>query len=312
MRFAVLVLTSVVGLAGPARAQAPNSPEACALSPRGGFTVSFVGNQPLVQASIDGKDARLLLDTGAEGTMLTAAAASRLGLPADPSRMMTTQGVGGTSRHANALVQRLRVGEVTLAGQSVGVAPYEIRGGAPVDGLLGLDTLAAYDVDFDLPHATVTLYRGRNCVTGSPDWREPAALKTDIGRVPGHNLLYVPVTLDSYPMLALIDTGADVGDALGVVDPRAAQAAGTTSEVLRETSRFSIHGAAPADASGQLHRFRSMMLGEEIIRAPVMAVTALPPAAGDMLVGIRFARAHRIWVSFQSRRMFVGYRVGPP
>jgi hypothetical protein len=312
VRFGVFPLIVVLGLAASARAQEPNSPEACALSPRGSFTVNFVGNQPLVQVSIDGRDARLLLDTGAEGTILTEAAASRLGLPADPGRVTVTQGVGGTSRHANALVQRLQVGDVALGGQSVGVAPYDIRGGAAVDGLLGLDTLARFDVDFDLPHATVTLYRGRNCITGTPDWREPAALKTDIGRVPGHNLLYVPVTLDSHPMLALIDTGADVGDALGVVDARAAQAAGTTSEVLRETSRFSIHGAAPTDASGQLHRFRSMMLGEEIIPSPVMAITALPTSAGEMLVGIRFARAHRIWVSLQSRRMFVGYRVGPP
>ena len=300
-----------LGLAAPARAQEPNSPEACTLSRRGSFGVSFVGNQPMVRVAINGAPATLLLDTGAEGTLLTEAAVSRLGLPPDPRRVTMIQGVGGASQHANALVQRLQIDDVALPGQSVSVAPYEIRGGAAMDGLLGLDTLANFDVDLDLPHATVTLYRGRNCITGTPDWREPAALKTDIGRVPGHNLLYVPVTLDSHPMLAMIDTGADVGDALGVVDARAAQAAGTTSEVLRETSRFSIHGAAPADASGQLHRFRAMMLGEEIIQAPVMAITALPASAGEMLVGIRFARAHRIWVSLQSRRMFVGYRVGP-
>ena len=49
-----------------------------------------------------------------------------------------------------------------------------VPGGAP-DGLLGVDILARYELDLDLPHGKATLYRGRTCAGMLPGWKAPYA-----------------------------------------------------------------------------------------------------------------------------------------
>ena len=290
--------------AGPA----PDSPEACALLSRGALGVTFHGNQPLVQVAIDGTMVTLLLDTGAERSLLSTAAMQRLRLPEDPARSTTLRGIGGSSTHRNAVVRRLQIGGNVLADQSLAVAPFALRGfPVPVDGLLGGDVLANFDVDFNLARAEVLLYRARNCVGAMPAWHDPPALKADIGRGPGRNLLYLPIVIDGRTLLALIDTGADTGADLGAIDRAAAAAVGATGEALRDAGRLVVHGAAPVDAVARRHRFGSAAIGLDNIAHPGMLVVDLPAGSGDVLIGVGFARTHRLWVSYASRRMFIGY-----
>ena len=303
------VLAALLAVMAPAQAAPePGSPEACALAGRGALAVTFSGNQPLVQVTIDGQSATLLLDTGAERTLLGAATVQRLRLPADPARSTTIRGIGGAATSRNAIARRLRIGAADLADQSLAVAPYALRGLGPgVDGLLGGDLLANFDVDLNLGAAEVLLYRARNCVGAAPAWRDPPALTADIGRGPGRNLLYLPIVLDGRTLSALIDTGADTGADLGAIDRAAAAAIGTTGEVLREAGRFTVHGAAPVDATARRHRFTAASIGLDNISRPALLVVDLPPGSADVLIGIGFARSHRIWVSYASRRMFIGY-----
>ncbi len=292
--------------AGPA----PNSPEACAAAPRGELPVHFIGNQPMVELTMDGASATLLLDTGAEASLLTEETTRRLRLAADPTRITVMHGVGGSSSHANVRVHRLQIAGAVLAEASLAVAPYSFRGanGTPPDGLLGGDVLANFDVDLDLPHSVVRLFRARDCVLASPIWNEPAALKADISIGPGRNILYLPAMLDGRWLSGLIDTGADMGADIGVVDSAAAAAAGTTAEALSGTSRIVVHGAAPRDATARRHRFGSLVIGLETLSKPTLSVTDLPHGSGELLIGILYARSHRIWISYASRRMYVGYR----
>lgn len=292
----------------PAAAAAPDSPEACTLERRGSLDVSFAGNTPLVRLDLDGHAVTLVLDTGAEVTALTEDAARRLALSPDPQRRTTITGIGGTTTHANALVHRLKIGAATLPERSLAVLPFALRGlPAPVDGLLGADVLADFDVDLDLGSGTVQLYRARDCVSGTPAWREAPALKADISRGPGRNMLALPITLDGRGLTAMIDTGADTGPDLGVIDSRAATAIGTTTEALRETGHFSIHGAAPTDATARRHRFAAASIGLENLNRPTLLVADLPRGSADVLIGVGFARTHRLWISYASRRMFVSY-----
>ena len=308
MRHVLLLALLLLTAAAPP----PDSPEACTLERRGSLAVSFAGNQPLVQINLDGRDATLLLDTGAEVTMLTADAARRLMLPTDPQRRTTITGIGGTSSSANVLARRVTLGAAPLGERSLAVLPFALRGAnAPVDGLLGADLLSQFDLDLDLPHGQVQLYRARDCVSGTPAWREPAAIKADISRGPGRTMLHLPITLDGRGLTAMIDTGADTGPDLGVIDTRAATALGTTAETLRETGRFSIHGAAPSDASARRHRFTSAAIGLENLSRPTLLVADLPRGSADVLIGIGFARTHRLWISYASRRMFVSYPIRP-
>jgi predicted aspartyl protease len=272
--------------------------------------VNFIGNQPMVQLIADGKPVNLLLDTGAETTMLTEETTRRLQLAPDPSRTTVMQGIGGRSTHVNTRVHRLQIAGAMLSEVSLAVAPYNFRGmaGAPPDGLLGADVLANFDVDLDLPHSVVRLFRARDCVLGNPVWNEPAALKADISSGPGRNMLYLPAMLDGRMLTGLVDTGADMATDIGVVDTAAAAASGTTAETLTGSSRIVVHGAAPTDGTARRHRFGSLVIGLETLQHPTLSVTDLPRGSGELLIGVLYARTHRIWISYASHRMYVGYR----
>jgi hypothetical protein len=53
---------------------------ACQLQTMAEFPIVMHGNQPLVEASINGQPVKFLLDTGSDTTIITREAAARLGL----------------------------------------------------------------------------------------------------------------------------------------------------------------------------------------------------------------------------------------
>ena len=310
MRLKEVWLVPLAALMLIAAGPAPDTPEACTLQHRGEAAVTLDGASPLVQVAFDGKPATLLLDTGATTTMLTQDAMQRLGLRARQIGTVTLQGVGGESIAAVVQVNKLQFGNVTLTDQPVIISSFPLRGyrGAGPDGLLGTSTLGQFDVDIDLAHGHLGLYSPRNCVSGNPDWTEPHILKADDTYAPRANLVYLQVLLDDTPIYAVVDTGASVS----FVDARAAQAAGTTSEVLREVKPDLVHGAAPQDAPARRHQFRSLTIGLENYSHPVLTIGDLAPGIGGMLLGVDYALRHRLWISYASRRVFVGERINTP
>lgn len=95
----------------------------------------------LVSAKVNGKDAKLKIDTGALGTLLTLKSAKARGLPVIDFNA-TFSGVGGTGKVYGSPVQRLQLGgSVDLAGQRVAVIDLPVLDG--IDGLIGGDTLVS-------------------------------------------------------------------------------------------------------------------------------------------------------------------------
>ena len=90
---AALACVIALAFAGPrpAVAAADNS---CAPRLRAALNVDLHG-APLVTLMINGRLAHLLLDTGAERTMLTETAARRLGLLTSFDHVQTVRGIGG-------------------------------------------------------------------------------------------------------------------------------------------------------------------------------------------------------------------------
>ena len=91
---------------------------------------------------------RLLVDTGAERTILTEAAVAQLGLPHDPQHITRSFGIGGTSANWDAFIPGL-----TRAHPLPGLPRRGRRfsmdhtGGPRADGLLGADILLAFDME---------------------------------------------------------------------------------------------------------------------------------------------------------------------
>jgi predicted aspartyl protease len=258
---------------------------------------------PQVAVKIDGTASRVYLDTGAERTILTQAAEERLGLPTDFLGFRPLWGIGGLSLHFNAWVDSLQFGDITLQARSVAVGTFGREWRTRSDGLLGVDVLGGYDADIDLPDGAVTLYRAVACDAPAPDWKFPATPVPlrPIGAF--RHLAMLTVLLDGVPILAAIDTGAE----RSILSRAAAQRFAITDATLASDPATMMVGIGSRPERYRLHTFKALALGGETWRAPSVLVGDLPPLLGDMLLGVDFLRAHRIWISWINHTTFIAH-----
>ncbi len=119
------------------------------------LTRSVVGHFE-IDGSINGNEARLLLDTGASNTVVDTTAAESLGL--NPTRSSESGGgLGATS----VAVSECAVQSMVLGGSEVGLEKLYVmdlshvnhalssRGAGPVDGVIGADVLSTFAAVID-------------------------------------------------------------------------------------------------------------------------------------------------------------------
>jgi Aspartyl protease/Domain of unknown function (DUF4124) len=129
----------------------PPSPAASSPS-----TIPLAEGEPIVVAAqLNGVPLTLMLDTGADRTMLAPAALARAGLSAGAGRPVRVLGVSGTSEAYEVTLQRLDVAGARLGPVAVVVHDLPAAG---VDGLLGRDLLHAFTLTVDAAsgHAILT------------------------------------------------------------------------------------------------------------------------------------------------------------
>jgi hypothetical protein len=114
-----------------------------------------VGSPVLVSAKINGAGpVTLILDTGADRTLIAPSALRRLGISTDDSHRAVIKGVTGTSDADAVWVTSVEVGEANV-GPLLIIAHDGGLSGA--EGLLGRDFLAHFHVTIDSKEQVVTL-----------------------------------------------------------------------------------------------------------------------------------------------------------
>jgi len=261
------------------------------------------GNMLSVRATIDGGPVTLLVDTGAERTLLTEAAVERLRLPRDEHHATRTYGIGRSTASWDAKLP----GGIVLGGthfpvDSVTVGRFtmgEVTGGG-ADGLLGADILLAFDIDLDMPARHMTLYRARrDCPDAVPPWSEPYVSVAGIDT--RRDRLLVPFELDGVAGMGVLDTGAQ----LSSISERMTLRMGLLPNDLAKDRTVMAHGAAPDHVPVRLHQFREFRVGAALMRGPTLPVVPMTSGMGDALVGADFLQGRRVWLSFATHRVFV-------
>jgi predicted aspartyl protease len=129
------------------------APPPAAPSPPGAVVPFVRGGAVVVDASLNGVALRLLLDTGADRTVITPAALARAGLDGRGRPVRITSVTG------SAAASLVDVPRLDVAGVHVGplaVIAHAVPDDA-LDGLLGRDVLDAFTVTFDAAAGRVTL-----------------------------------------------------------------------------------------------------------------------------------------------------------
>jgi len=279
------------------------APQNCALVPLASMPLELSHNLLVVTVGINGKPARLVVDTGAERTTLTEAAVRRLGL-GHARYQSVSSGIGGFSTSQDALVPGIVLGGTRFPVEHVTVGRFTLPDmfDGPVDGLLGADILLAFDLDLDIPDRRLTFYRVRHCALALPPW--PAA--EIAGVTARRDRMLVPIAVNDTAGLALLDTGSQGSG----ISQAMAERAGVTRAELAEDPTITVHGAAPNPVRVPVQRFRSVTVAGEPMLYPRLAVVPDSIGLGDGLVGADFIRSRRMWISFPTLHLFIAAAPG--
>lgn len=280
--------------------------------------VLMVGLQPLVDIRMDDVVATMVLDTGASETVITENFAARVNSSASqPLRPRSSSGIGGTVTVRRGFIETMRIGSAIVRSVNLTVSPVAFGGqGQTRDGLFGLDLLALFDVDIDLEHGRVKLFRGHLCPDATSPWpvdateikaRRAAQESTITGTPLSANRtdqrparLEVPLVLNGKIIWALIDTGATNS----IVTQAAAARMGVLESALATDPVGNTRGATGRVVQIRVHRFDSLRVAGETLNNPQLLVGPLPGGT-DMLLGMDYLRNHRVWLSYATARVFV-------
>jgi len=247
----------------------------------------------------------MLLDTGAETTILTPGVAQRLGAQRPQIEFQRQlRGVAGSLQTSEVELRSFTVGGVAIPWRRVRVAPINVTSvfSGPLDGVLGADSLNSFDIDLDLPNNQITFYSRQACPGAAPAWTEPYVTMA-AGRSKGDHLFF-PVQLDGRKINAFVDTGSQST----VLSTSAALALGLTPVLLGRDRAAVLRGAGPEQLSGRVHRFARLEIGGEAIRNPEIVVADLNLSDADLVLGVDVVRPWRIWLCYGAQKIFLLHR----
>ncbi len=284
-----------VGLIALAALPAPAG--ACRVELRAEAPVALAEGFAVAPARLGGRAVSMVLDTGAEGMLVTPDVADALGLRRDPARRVRVLGTGGPVVAEVAALPTLEFGGLAWTALS---APVVAVPGLPaadpaVAGLIGAPVLAGHDLDLDLPRGRVRLHDVRDCPDGIRPFAPPYVMlpmRLSASRQP-----LVPVLVNGVELRAVLDTGSRGT----VLTEEAARRAGL-GRPLREDVTSGVDGAA---TPMHWHRTRELRVGWEALPEMVVGVAALDGGEADMLLGMDYLAARRVWVSYAGGRVFL-------
>lgn len=298
----LITVVSLLALAGCAERDG-----VCRLATLGDLPVLNEHGSPIVGITINGRDAAMIVDSGADISMISEQASKQFGLT-DTGRFVNISGVTGEMMSPIMQADKLGLGSGTTEEVFLTQAKRSFGGtlaGRPIVGLFGADFLQGYDVAFNLPARTITLYQLSGCHTPTPTWEGPSS--TLDWYHPGNGgRIAVNFRLNGQKVEAILDSGAWHTTVL----PRQARKAGVSAEQLAQDIALDSSGVNGKHRAGQLHRFASVQIAENMYLNPMLAVSPIE-TDGYALLGADFLRHNRVWISYRHEKVYI-QRLAPP
>jgi predicted aspartyl protease len=266
----------------------------------GKVPVALQNGIPMVKLMANGQPFTLVLDTGAERTVLTPSAADRIKAQTPEIEFQRqVHGIAGTLPTREIEFRSLAAGNVAIPWRRALVAAIAVPTiSTGVDGLLGAETLSDFDIDLDLPHLQLGLYQKQSCSTAAPDWPQPYS-QISTGRSRSERLFF-PIRLDNHQIVAFIDTGSQKS----VLSLAAARAMGMVEKTLARDRQTTLRSVTAERLDGYVHRFSKLAIGAAVVHEPEIIVADAKFAEADMLLGTDVVSTQRLWLSYGSRRIF--------
>ena len=284
---------------------------ACKLGRLAVLHVTMDGARPLVDVKFNGTDARMVLDSGAFYSMISApnAAQFKLRVTEAPGELRVTGVDGYSSEVGMATVKQFTMADSTFPNVEFLVGGSDAGDG--VVGMLGQNVLGIADVDYDLANGQVRLMRPHDCrKTDMAYWSTPQLAYSvmeirHLDDVAKHTV--GTAYLNGAKIQVLFDTGAY----RSLLSLRAAARAGIKPGDDGVSPAGQISGVGKRQVSTWIARFASFKIGEEEIRNTRLRFGDLDLEGVDMLLGADFFLSHHIYVSNDQQKLYFSYNGGP-
>ncbi|WP_186454528.1 retroviral-like aspartic protease family protein [Nitrospirillum amazonense] len=311
---ATLGLTLACATVGPhSNAQASEDKRKCQLLRVGTLGLTMDANMPLLDVGVNGQDGYLIMDTGATFGTITKPAAKRLQLSGHWVPGIYMEGVGGRVSVEEARIDELRLGDWKAHHIDYPVfTNHDLSDNEKIFGLMGENFLSKFDLDIDIAHNKVSLFQPQNCDDVALAYWTDAYNEAEFSRFSKENpKIWLKVLLNGEEIRAILDTGASTS----VITERAAARAGLTPESPGVTRSGKSAGVGDDQVQDYIGVFDSFRLGDEEIKHVRLRFGELFSHGGrevpEMLLGLDFLRAHRMFVSHSQRKIYFSYVGGP-
>ena len=279
----------------------------CQLTRAAQLPLTVVQRHLYTPVEVNGGSASMIVDTGSYSTLLTSEAVARLKLSHPKDTERSALGIGGYRSLASLHTGHFSVGG--LGGHDLTFSvPFGDWLGMPGDGLLGMDILARFDLDFDLPARKLVLYvPAAGCNAPS------AALDQPLYVLPMHQALASPniviyVTIDGHRLRALLDSGSEATLLFG----SGVRTLGIDPAALGKDRKMAMSGVGREKISIHRHVFPLVQVGDlNVSNMPIAVSDERPVGEIDMILGMDFFTRVHLWLSFASHSVIMQYPPRP-
>lgn len=268
--------------------------------------VTMDGLRPIVPATLNGTDVKLIADSGAYFSLISPSVATQLGLKLERMPIgFRLKGIGGTAPSAKTLIA-----DFGLIGTNIANVVFLVGGSDNGRaGLLGLNVLSVADTEYDLAGGSIRLFRTPGCTGGNlAYWARDRHVSTvamvETDRRSPH--IVGMVTVNGQPLRAVFDTGAP----RSMMTLEAAAKAGITPQNPKARPDGTARGLGPEVNRSWSAPFETFSIGDEQIQNARLRFSEMPGFSFDMLLGADFFLSHRVFVSPGTGRIFLTYNGG--
>lgn len=270
--------------------------------------VRLVDHRPVATLVLNGVEVPMLVDSGAFFSVISPATATQLNLPLRP----LPPGMRLSGHTGRIEAKRTVVEKVGLVGAELSNIPFIVGGNqlnAGIQGILGRNILSFADTEYDLAHGVVRLVfpKGDCADVNLAYWAGNApvistALHT---RLRGETHIYADAELNGRRVRALMDTGAPVT----TLTRRGARLAGISESVWTPVGRVGGAGEGRVNSwSAVVERFE---FGGQKVGNSRLRIDDVESDDYDMIIGLDYFLAHRIYVSRLQGQLYATWNGGP-
>ena len=298
-----LAACALLACAGPASA------EGCTLGKYGTLSVEMIGERPTTLVKVNGAVARFAIDTGAWFNFMSRANADALGLKPVPAPFgFRMGGIGGS---ADAEIARIK--DLGFLDTDLHNVDFVVGGSDAGEGSLGANLLDFADLEIDLTHGKVTLFKTDGCRKAElAYWVKEGGTYNVADLHPSVNLndrrSFVDVTINGKTVRALLDSGA----VATLLDRRAAEHVGIDLHGPGVKAGGPVRGIGARTYQSWIVPIDTFSVGTEMIQHSEMLVMDgnFGDGSTNMILGVDFMLAHHMYIANSQRKLYFTYNGG--